>query len=140
MVDSQLYFSRFTLENKSQRELLACEILTTEQTYYCGLKILTDIYLATLKDVAKYNKNIENKIIDDIFINLSLITDQHEKLVQRLEERLNVWEEEGKDRLGDILSTIVCLATLGCSILIAHLIRARSEDRTAALAWSLRTA
>jgi hypothetical protein len=87
--------------------LLAVEILTTEQTYYLALRILTDIYLATLKEIAKHNKNVDDKIIDTIFINLSLIVDQHEKLVMKLEERLNVWEEEGMDRLGDILATIV---------------------------------
>lgn len=82
--------------------------MTTEQSYFWGLRILTEIYLATLKDIAKYNKNIDNKVIDDIFINLSLLCDQHEKLVTKLEDRLEHWEDEGMDTIGDILSGIVC--------------------------------
>lgn len=87
-------------DNLKHREKIVLEVLSTEQTYFQGLNILITEYLEPLR---KDEKNATEAEIQEIFGNVQDIRVLTREVLDHIEERLWVWEEDGQDHIGDIL-------------------------------------
>jgi len=84
----------------THREKVVVEIFTSEQTYVNGLLILVNVYLKTL--LAAKDTKVPPEDISKIFGNVEQLLIANTKLLEDIEQRLEIWNEN--DLIGDILS------------------------------------
>eukprot|EP00794_Sanderia_malayensis_P006103 gene6103-6807_t len=81
------------------------EILTTEKTYEKRLHLLDQVFQARLMKEAKENSIIPEKVIQEIFSNLSSIYIFHSTMLRPdLEKRILNWS--ANEKIGDIFKTL----------------------------------
>eukprot|EP01127_Copromyxa_protea_P017174 TRINITY_DN5202_c0_g1_i1.p1 TRINITY_DN5202_c0_g1~~TRINITY_DN5202_c0_g1_i1.p1 ORF type:complete len:1213 (+),score=239.05 TRINITY_DN5202_c0_g1_i1:596-4234(+) len=102
--DDLYFIPLYCKDELGPREKVALEILTTEQSYIDGLQILVNNYLKPLQAKEKKEKDYL-----DFFINLEEVLDISKEFYATLFERMEHWEENGQDRLGDIFTNYLSI-------------------------------
>lgn len=94
----------FTKAQKTQRELVALEIMTSEQIYVTNLRILVNGYFVPLRDHAAQHGKFSEEAISSIFGNIYLIfqmADGEDGLCKLLEDRFATWDPKN-DSIGQV--------------------------------------
>ena len=91
----------------THRENVAKEILSTEDTYVTGLRIIQEVYLKGFKEAMLLpNPIITKEIVSKIFQGIEVIININTTFFDSLQARMQNYDKMTK--LGDIFSEMVC--------------------------------
>lgn len=100
------YSAHFFTDQLSQRDRIAFEVLTTEETYVTGLKIILKEFPQPLITAIPKNSKAQEEL-RKFFSHVKEIFLLHVKLFLALVERIQNWRDGG-EILGDIFLNYVC--------------------------------